>query len=331
MDVDAYVAHRARDWDRLADLSAQRRLSGAQADELASLYQAAATDLSKLRSAAPDPTLTSRLSGLLARGRARMDGTYKFRLRDITTYFSVTIPLAFYRVRHLTLIATLVFIGIGVGYALWAYSNPDVLATLGTEQQRRSYAEEAFAAYYSNYPAPDFAAQVWTNNAWISAQMIGGGITGIFPIYVLGANAVGVGQAGAIMAEFGYLDVFFALILPHGLMELTAIFVAFALGFQLFLAWAIPGDHTRSEALARQGRLVIPTVIGLAVILGISGLVEGFVTPSTLPAGVKIAIGALVLALYWLYTYALGGRAARTQADADGKAGTISATLAAAS
>ena len=55
MDLDAFTAVRSGSWARLDELSRRRRLTGAEADELVRLYQAAATDLSTVRSSAPDP------------------------------------------------------------------------------------------------------------------------------------------------------------------------------------------------------------------------------------------------------------------------------------
>ena len=53
-------------------------------------------------------------------------------------------------------------------------------------------------------------------------------------------------------------------------------------------------------------------------VLGVSGLVEGFVTPSTvLPWWLKIVIGALVLAAYWVYVLVLGRRAVAAGETAD--------------
>src|SRR5699024_4652635 len=135
------------------------------------------------------------------------------------------------------------------------------------------YAEDLFAAYYSNYPAPDFAAQVWTNNAWISAQAIGLGVTGIFLAYVLVANAMYVGVAVAIMAEHDGLGEFFGLILPHGLMELTAVFIAVGTGLKLFWSWVAPGPKPRGRSLVEEGRALVTVVIGLVVVMGVSGIV----------------------------------------------------------
>ncbi|HLS15420.1 MAG TPA: stage II sporulation protein M [Beutenbergiaceae bacterium] len=322
MDVDAFVALNAGRWARLRELLRRRQLSGAECDELISHYQATATHLSQLRTAAPDPGLVSRLSTMLARARGAISGGHELGWSDVVRFAAISLPAAFYRVRWWTLAAMVVFIAIGWAHATWLLATPEALAELGTPAERRSYAEDAFAAYYSNQPAPDFAAQVWTNNAWISAQAIGLGFTAVFPVYVLAVNAVGVGGAGAMMAEHGMLDVFFGLILPHGLMELTAIFIAVGTGTKLFWTWVAPGPRTRAQAMAEEGRALITIVLGLVVVLGVSGLVEGFVTPSDLPTGVKITIGALVLAGYWIYTIVWGRRAVR-----DGETGDMRAEL----
>ena len=96
------------------------------------------------------------------------------------------------------------------------------------------------------------------------------------------------------MIDAGRADVFYGLILPHGLLELTIVFVAAGAGLRLGWSWIAPGPRTRTEALATEGRAVGAIALGLAVWLLISGLVEGFVTPSTLPAWARITIGALV-------------------------------------
>ena len=78
-------------------------------------------------------------------------------------------------------------------------------------------------------------------------------------------------------------SLFFGLILPHGLLELTAVFVAAAVGLRLFWSWVEPGPRTRLQAFAAEGRTAVAIAIGLVVVLLVSGVIEGFVTPSGLP------------------------------------------------
>jgi uncharacterized membrane protein SpoIIM required for sporulation len=323
VDVDAFVAVRSPRWERLRGLThARRRLTGPETDELIALYQGTATDLSRVRTSAPDPTVVTRLSSLLGRGRSLIAGAHEPAWSDVVRFFVISVPAAFYRVRWWTVAMMVAFVVIGVVTGWWTLTHPDLLAALGTPEQRRAYAEEAFAAYYSTYSSGDFATQVWTNNAWIAARAIALGITGIGPIYLLVVNAMSVGQAGAILAEFDMLDVFFGLILPHGLLELTSIFIACGAGLKLFWTWVSPGPRTRSRALAEEGRAMVTLVIGLAVVLLVCGLIEGYVTPSDLPTAIKIGIGALALAGYWTYTLVLGRLAVR-----DGETGDMRAEL----
>ncbi len=317
MDIDAFAAVHRPEWERLRALATRRGLTGAEADELVALYQTTAGHLSALRTSAPDPLLVSELSGLLATARGRIAGAHEARLSDVARFLLLSLPAAFYRVRWWTVWVGLAFVAVAAVSGWWVATNPAALASMGSPAELEQYAEEAFAAYYSNYPAGDFAGQVWTNNAWIAAQCIALGITGFFPAYVLVANAVGVGSSGGVMAAHGHLDVFFGLILPHGLMELTAIFIAAGAGLKLFWAWVAPGRRTRSRALAEEGRSLFVVAMGLVLVLAVSGVVEGFVTPSGLPGWLKITIGALVLAAYWAYTLVLGGRAVRAGETGD--------------
>jgi len=323
VDPDAFAAVHEGEWRRLEELSRRRELTGPEADELVRLYQATAGHLSALRSSAPDPHLVSRLSVLLGHARGRVAGTHELRLDDVVRFFARSLPAAFYRVRWWTVAVAAAFLVLAVVAGVHAARTPEVMAQLGSPSQLQNYAEEAFAAYYNNYPAPDFAAQVWTNNAWIAAQCIGLGITGVYPVFVLYQNAVGIGQAGAIMEVYGDVGVYFSLILPHGMMELTAIFIAGGAGLKLFWTAVSPGGRTRGRALADEGRSLVTVAVGLVVVLGVSGLVEGFVTASFLPTWAELTIGALVLAAYWTYTLVVGRRAV-----AEGETGDLEADLA---
>src|SRR5206468_11879082 len=133
--------------------------------------------------------------------------------------------------------------------------------------------------YYSNNPAASFAGQVWTNNAWIAAQCIAFGITGLYVPYVIIQNAVGVGTAAGVMFAYGRGDVLFSYIVPHGLLELTSVFVAAAAGLRIFWSWIAPGARTRGLALVEDGRALRPIAIGCLISRCVSMLLDGFLIP----------------------------------------------------
>lgn len=307
MDLDAFSAVRGARWARLGALARRRRLTGAEADELVRLYQAVATDLSTVRSTAPDPATVSKLSDLLGRARTSIAGSHEPAWGDVTRFVAVSLPAALYRIRWWTIAVTAGSLVLAVIAGWWIYSEPAALAQLMTPSQRDEYVNNAFEEYYN--PSAGFAAMVWTNNAWITAQCIGLGISGIGPLYILISNSVSVGAVGGMMAEAGRLDLFLSLIAPHGLLELTLVFVAGAAGLRLFWTMVDPGPRPRLRAIAEEGRALFTVAIGLVGALAVSGLIEGFVTGSALPWAVKISIGTLALAAFWTYTIVLGRRA----------------------
>ena len=322
MDLDAFSAVHGATWARLDELAkGRRRLSGAETDELVRLYQEVATHLSTIRSVAPDPAVVSRLSDILGRARAAIAGPRSLSWGDLKEFLVSSLPAALYRIRWWTVGVMVACVAVAVLAGVHASRNPEVLAMFqGTEEQQADYAETQFENYYSENPNASFTAQVWTNNARIAALSIALGITGIGVLVVLAQNAIAVGLAGATMAKFDYLDLFFQLILPHGLLELTAIFVAGAAGLKLFWTMVDPGGRPRGRAVSEEGRALFTVALGLVLVLGVSGVIEGFVTPSTMPWPVKIAIGALALAGYWVYVLVVGRRA--VQAGATGDLGT---------
>ena len=287
-------------------LVSRRHLSGGEADELVTLYRTCARHLSRVRSAAPDPQLIAELSTRVATARGRLTGTREVRTHAVRRFVLRALPAALYRIRWWTCGVMVAEIALALVVGMWTLHSPEAMAALGSPEELDKYAHEAFESYYSTYSAPDFAAQVWTNNARIAAICVAGGVTGFLPLYLLYSNAMALGQAGAIMTDHDMLGVFLSLISPHGLLELTCIFIAGAAGLKLFWTLLVPGPRSRSTALAAEGRALITVAVGLTAALALAGFIEAFVTPAPIAWPVKITIGTGALALLWAYTLVLG-------------------------
>lgn len=313
MDIDAFVAASKPDWDRLDELvRRQRRLRGAEVDELVELYQRAATHLSIVRSGPADALLVGRLSSLVARARSAVTGAHSPAWREVAKFFTVSFPVVAYRARRWWIGAAAASLAVAYVMGVWVARDPAVQALVGTPEEIRRLVEHDFADYYSENPAASFAGHVWLNNAWVSMQVIVFAILLGIPIpYILWQNAANLGVVGGLMHAHDRAGVFWGLILPHGLLELTAVFLAAGAGMRLGWTVVDPGPRRRVEALAEQGRAVMSVALGLVAVLLVSGLIEAGVTPSGLPTWARVSIGVLAEGLFLAYVVVLGRRAER--------------------
>ncbi|UUO03417.1 stage II sporulation protein M [Mycolicibacterium novocastrense] len=319
MDVDAFVlAHRAT-WDRLERLIKRRRqLTGPEVDELVDLYQRVSTHLSIVRTANADPVVIGRLSGLVAQARAAVTGAHAPLWREFLRFWTVSFPVVAYRSRWWWLSTAFAFFALAALIAVWVSSSPEVRAMIGTADEIDQMVNNDFAAYYSEHPAGSFALQVWVNNAWIALQCLGFAILLGIPIpYVILQNAANLGVAAGLMFGAGKGDIFLGLITPHGLLELTAVFLAAGAGMRLGWNVISPGDRPRGQVLAEQGRAIGAVAGGLVAILLISGLIEALVTPSPLPTAARIAIGVAAEIAFLGYIFYYGRKAERAGETGD--------------
>ncbi|MBF6328675.1 stage II sporulation protein M [Nocardia transvalensis] len=319
MDVDAYAYAQRPSWDRLDRLSRQRRLSGAEVDELVALYRRTSQQLARLQSHSPDPELIGGLSALLARARGRVLGTRTDAWLEVGRFFTHRFPAAVYRAWPWWAAVTVAFLALSTASAVWTSGSGTARKVLGLPADTEVLARPGgpFEAYYSEHPHDAFAVQVWTHNAWLAAIALFTGVLIVPAVFALVANATHVGGVAGLMADAGRLDAFFGFILPHGMLELTALFVAGGAGLKLGWTLVDPGRASRARALARQGRATATVALGLVVVLLVSGLIEGFVTPSGWPAPVRLGIGLLAEIGFLAYVFGAGRRAALESAVTD--------------
>ncbi|WP_305789423.1 stage II sporulation protein M [Symbioplanes lichenis] len=318
MDLDAYVSERRGEWNRLEALTRRRKLAPHEADELVLLYQRAATHLSVVRSHSPDPLLVATLSQLVLAGRAAVTGGRRFSWRPVARFFTTTLPLELYRSRHWWLLTMV--LNVLAGGALIAYfaGHPDVIEMFSPGALGNSGAKDSFVDYYSEFQAQNFAASVWTHNALIAGQCLASGVLIVPVFWVLGSNLLNITLTGGLMTCTGDGDIFWTYILPHGFLELTAIFVAAGAGLRIGWAWIAPGPHrTRGRALAERARAGMLVALGLVVMLLVAGLLEAYVTPSGWPDGVRIGAGFAVWLAFLAYALGAGAAAERRGESSD--------------
>jgi uncharacterized membrane protein SpoIIM required for sporulation len=317
VDLDAYVLAHAHEWQRLEALAHRRKLTGAESDELVERYQQVATHLSVVRTSAPDATLVAHLSSVLARARNRAVGTRVSSWRGFVGFFTERFPAALYRLRWWWLGCLAANVVVTAVMILWLLDNPNVEQSLLSPAEVDQLVNEDFEGYYSEYAASHFAFQVWVNNAWVSALCLALGILGLPVVVLLVQNITNLAIIGSVMQRADHGQHFWGLLLPHGLLELTAVFVAGGVGLKLFWSWVEPGSLTRAQSIAREGRTAGTVAMGLVLVLFVSGVIEGFVTPSGLPTEARVGIGIVAELAFFAYVFVLGRQAARRGVTGD--------------
>jgi uncharacterized membrane protein SpoIIM required for sporulation len=318
VDLDAFVAEHAGEWRRLEWLARrQRKLTPEQADELVVLYQRTATHLSLIRSRSPDPALVARLSRLVLSARGALTGTPTRFLPALVRFFTETFPVAVYRAGPWCVGVALGSIAVAAWLMAHYATHPADVLQFMSEEEIRDLVETSFEAYYRQSLPQNFAFAVWTNNALVSAVCLASGVLVVPVLLVLFINFWNLGLIGGVMIDNGRGDVFFQLLLVHGMLELTCIFVAAGVGLRMGWAWIAPGPYrTRGQALAETARAGVVVALGLAAVLLVSGVIEGFVTPYV-PAPIALPIGAAAWLGFLGYVIVLGRAGAQRGATGD--------------
>lgn len=305
MDLDAFIEAHGPTWRRLESLVKKPSLDPQETLELFDLYQSTSTHLSIVRSSVPDPELVAGLSRLLMKTRATM-GTTSTGWRGLARLFTHSGPLELYKTRYWWLTTWAVFHGLVAVMTTWFVMNPQWQSQIATPEMIRQFVEHDFVDYYSTYPAQDFAFQVWTNNAYLCAVVIALGIAGLPVILMLWTNLLNLVLSAAIMITNGAGEIFFGLILPHGLLELTMVCVSAAVGLRVFWSWVSPGARSRTSSLAQVVRQSVSLIAVTTVALMVCGIIEAFVTPSSLPTWARIGIGVVAFVGFLVYGLGLG-------------------------
>jgi uncharacterized membrane protein SpoIIM required for sporulation len=315
MDIDRFLVRNSATWARLAELTTKarrsaRKCSAAELGELMALYERSSAHLSYAQTHLGNPALVSRLTVLVADAGSVIHGTRPRSIRRLGEFFTLTFPAALWYSRRAIVISAALLLVPAFAMGLWISQTPEALNLTLDPALQDAYLNEDFENYYSEQPSQQFAAQVFTNNARIGLMAFALGIFLCAPtVAVLVFNGLNIGVAGGLFAYYGQLDKFFGLILPHGLLELSAIAVAGGAGLRLGWSVISPGDRSRSQSVAEEGQRSVVVAGGLVLVFLAAGLIEGFVTGKPWPTEIRVGIGVVAQAIFVFYIVYVGRRA----------------------
>ncbi|GAC1583610.1 MAG: stage II sporulation protein M [Candidatus Elarobacter sp.] len=319
-----FVATRRGQWDRLSalvDRAAKRgvrSLSADEIDELALAYRATTSDLAVARARGEDPVVLDHLNRLAARAhsvvyvataRTGWSRLKHFVARD----FPREVRRSWPAIGFCTLVTVVSAI---VAYTSTITDPANAHALLpGMDMPATHKALHDTNFGFDRAYAPAMATEIITNNVRVAAIAFAGGMTaGLLTGWIILQNGLMLGAFGALFARAGFGADFWATVAPHGVIELFAIQIAGGAGLLLAGGYLRPGRARRGDALVAAARRAATLVLGVALMLCVAGLIEGFVSPQRLPIPVRDGIG--VATAVALLAYFLGAGPARASKDA---------------
>lgn len=324
VNLERFIREERPKWEKLDTMLRKladdpwKALPLAEARELELLYQRAAADLARLSSYAAEPESRQYLEHLVARGHAEIHGARGDggRLRP-GEWFLRTLPRTFRRqVRSFWFAVAIMLAGTGFGAAAIAL-DPEAKQVLmpfdhlrDSPNDRVAREKQEQGRHLDNRKAR-FSGELMINNTRVTLLAMALGMSwGIGTLVLLFYNGAALGAVAIDYVLAGQTTFLFGWLLPHGVVEIPAIFVGGQAGF--VLANALLGRGVR-QSLAARLRAAAPDVVTLcfaaALMLVWAGIVEAFLSQyhePVLPYAVKISFGCVELVALTWYFFGVG-------------------------
>lgn len=287
MNIRQFVKQHRDSWKQLeayiTKLHKNRKhVTGHDIDQFHALYQKATHHLSYCQTYFPDEDVTDYLNELVGKSHNLLYKDQVSSMKQIRYFFSTKFVGLLLEQWKFVLIAMLLFMLGGIASFISVFNDPLHLYAILPADVAQSVDPEQLGANDASPDAALMSAEIMTNNMQVAILAFASGITfGIFTIYLLVSNGIMIGALAAFFWHYGNSYAFWAYIVPHGVIELTAIFIAGGAGLLMGYKLFVPGPYTRNYQLKQQAKRSVQLLLGTIPLFVIAGIIEGFITPTT--------------------------------------------------
>ena len=321
--MNRFIEQKKDDWQRLEDILELQKgdrlggLSKLEVREFGELYRRAAADLATARAETRDPKLINYLNNLVIRAHGKIYRAEGQGAKMIAKFFFEELPQTFRANFSYMVVAFGIFAGFAVFGFISTWINIDFthfVMLSGVTDEIRANHQWWLSLNDANQIG---SSHILTNNILVTMRVFAmGAFFGVGAIYDLAFEGARLGSVfGAcysIDPPFGTALANF--VVAHGVIELSTIFFCAGAGMMIGYAMIDPGDLTRGQALKKKGIEAVKIVIGCACLLVIAGIIEGFISPSSLAPQFKVATGVLTGIAMYSYFFFVGRK---TPAEAE--------------
>lgn len=314
-----FRAEREADWRRLETLltrvekGSARALSDEELLAVPVLYRATLSSLSVARATSLDQGLIDYLESLSTRAYFFVYGARATASERIGRFFAHDWPAAARAAwRETAACAALMLIGVAIAYLLtrqdpgWfsAFVPGDLVQHRGPEASTADLRATLFGDHQGEWLTA-FATFLFTHNAGVSLLAFALGFAFCLPSAMLEVyNGCTLGAFLAVFVSHGLGYDAGGWLLIHGVTELFATVLAGAAGMRIGWAIAFPGQRTRLDAAAAEGRKAATLMAGVLVMLMCAGLLEGIGRQLIQQTPVRYMIAAASGVIWLAYLYA---------------------------
>jgi len=320
MKVVDLLERRRPNWQELERLCDQtnpgagQSVPPAQVSRLGALYRAACADLALAYAYQLPQNTVQYLHRLVGRAHNQLYRSRKFEFAKWTQMLLFDVPKVIFHDRCVQVMFCL-FWGLFILSAYLAYSKsawPDfaeqVLTQKGIDGLEEMYKDPIDGSQRGGDMNMFMMGLYTYNNTGIGLQCFAWGLLVVPGLLITMFNAIHLGAAFGHMArpDIPAGNNFFEFVTAHGPFELTAIVLSAGAGLRLGLSWMMTKGLTRTSALRKAGREVMPVVGAAMVMFFMAALIEGFLSPTGLPYELKIGVALLSSCLLAVYFIVLG-------------------------
>jgi uncharacterized membrane protein SpoIIM required for sporulation len=302
-----WLEKRRPHWTRLEQLVAAsgrgsvRELTPAELQELALLYRQSASDLSTVREDPTSRQLAIYLNQLLGRAHNLIYMGRRSDKRGIWTFYKDIYPRIFRETFADTFLAFLLFFVSGVAGVLMGIADPGFSHYFLGPHMMQSIENHKMWTDSIVTVKPLASSGILTNNVSVAFAAFAAGITGIGTVWMMLMNGLMMGVVAVACWREGMSLPLWSFVAAHGVLELPAIFIAGGAGLGIAKGLLFPGVLPRKESLVRAGAKSVRLVLGTIPLLLVAGLVEGFVSPTSIAPSMKFLLAAALGTLLVLY------------------------------